>query len=63
MMKREQKVQVTLEVAQDAEEFIRNLIREEIEAHMEKIVRRIRYGGVPRSNPVIDRMETKGEPA
>jgi len=44
MMKRDQKVQVSLEVAQDAEEFIRKLIREEIGAHMEKIVQRIRYG-------------------
>ena len=42
MMKRDQKVQVSLEVAQDAEEFIRKLVREEIEKCLHEKAQEIR---------------------
>lgn len=51
------KVQVTLEVAQDAEEFIRNLVREEIKKYLQEEVRSRGWQPVEKWPPY----ERKGE--
>jgi hypothetical protein len=45
------KITITLDMAQDAEEFIRKLVREEIALHMERTVRYRGWGPAAATTP------------